>query len=112
MPIVSISILICKANTPIYTLSLHDALPILPVNRSARRQCHWLYAVPHHVLADPAAHVLTDAGREAVVEAGPNARLANRSEEHTSELQSRQYLVCRLQLEKKKATQLTPLKHR
>src|SRR3712207_7785754 len=30
------------------------------------------------------------------------ARLAHRSEEHTSELQSRQYLVCRLLLEKKK----------
>src|SRR3712207_8927055 len=31
-----------------------------------------------------------------------------RSEEHTSELQSRQYLVCRLLLEKKKLTQLSP----
>src|SRR3712207_7211963 len=31
-------------------------------------------------------------------------RLADRSEEHTSELQSRQYLVCRLLLEKKKST--------
>src|SRR3712207_8538345 len=34
---------------------------------------------------------------------------AVRSEEHTSELQSRQYLVCRLLLEKKKATVSTPL---
>src|SRR3712207_8883052 len=33
---------------------------------------------------------------------GPSARPAGRSEEHTSELQSRQYLVCRLLLEKKK----------
>src|SRR3712207_8219643 len=32
-----------------------------------------------------------------------------RSEEHTSELQSRQYLVCRLLLEKKKASKITPL---
>src|SRR3712207_7052039 len=32
----------------------------------------------------------------------PNQRLGVRSEEHTSELQSRQYLVCRLLLEKKK----------
>src|SRR3712207_8834223 len=32
-----------------------------------------------------------------------------RSEEHTSELQSRQYLVCRLLLEKKKRTHITPL---
>src|SRR3712207_7169503 len=53
--------------------------------------------------AGPAA-----AGREA--EAGPVVRAdarrprAARSEEHTSELQSRQYLVCRLLLEKKKKT--------
>src|SRR3712207_8999262 len=33
--------------------------------------------------------------------------LASRSEEHTSELQSRQYLVCRLLLEKKKTTEIT-----
>src|SRR3712207_7394388 len=36
-----------------------------------------------------------------------SCRRARRSEEHTSELQSRQYLVCRLLLEKKKQTQLT-----
>src|SRR3712207_7566387 len=35
----------------------------------------------------------------------PSARVASRSEEHTSELQSRQYLVCRLLLEKKKQIQ-------
>src|SRR3712207_7336737 len=35
---------------------------------------------------------------------GPLAILPRRSEEHTSELQSRQYLVCRLLLEKKKST--------
>src|SRR3712207_7165445 len=37
--------------------------------------------------------------------------VGDRSEEHTSELQSRQYLVCRLLLEKKKNTQFTPLDH-
>src|SRR3712207_8361296 len=36
-----------------------------------------------------------------------NGRLQSRSEEHTSELQSRQYLVCRLLLEKKKTIQNT-----
>src|SRR3712207_7122411 len=36
---------------------------------------------------------------------------ARRSEEHTSELQSRQYLVCRLLLEKKKNTSITPTYH-
>src|SRR3712207_7047318 len=41
---------------------------------------------------------------------GPGVRAADRSEEHTSELQSRQYLVCRLLLEKKKTirTSLPP----
>src|SRR5947209_11309731 len=37
-------------------------------------------------------------------ENGASNSRANRSEEHTSELQSRQYLVCRLLLEKKKKT--------
>src|SRR5476651_2889963 len=59
------------ATTEIYTLSLHDALPILFRNRVGQ----W---PPHR-----------DGG-------------CDRSEEHTSELQSRQYLVCRLLLEKKK----------
>src|SRR3712207_8406558 len=42
------------------------------------------------------------AGGYDVKQAGTVSRLATRSEEHTSELQSRQYLVCRLLLEKKK----------
>src|SRR2546422_3199451 len=68
------------ATTEIYTLSLHDALPI---SRSS-----------------PAG--------ESVVAARPcppacaARRAATRSEEHTSELQSRLHLVCRLLLEKKK----------
>src|SRR3712207_7962077 len=52
-----------------------------------------------HVVADPPGRQRGDPGR------GPgvgHARSASRSEEHTSELQSRQYLVCRLLLEKKK----------
>src|SRR3712207_7262477 len=43
-----------------------------------------------------------DGGEVALAERGLAALLAERSEEHTSELQSRQYLVCRLLLEKKK----------
>src|SRR5437762_6516478 len=70
------------ATTEIYTLSLHDALPIC---KRARRS---LAAAPGH--SRDARH----AG------AGPD-RLS-RSEEHTSELQSPMYLVCRLLLEKKK----------
>src|SRR3712207_9074093 len=68
------------ATTEIYTLSLHDALPI----------CRRLEVLEH------------DAGIPIQVQGdGPCHSLA-RSEEHTSELQSRQYLVCRLLLEKKK----------
>src|SRR5436305_8195865 len=67
------------------TLSLHDALPILSggitvASQSLRRQTLILHA---------------EAGAE-------DERLAPRSEEHTSELQSRPHLVCRLLLEKKK----------
>src|SRR3712207_8708798 len=63
----------------------------------------------------PTSHLLTplensrggssrsEAKRRAAAANG-RARLARRSEEHTSELQSRQYLVCRLLLEKKKKT--------
>src|SRR3712207_8896143 len=82
------------ATTEIYTLSLHDALPIslgrvlpqeLPEVAPNLRPwqwvlLHWVLAIQNYTLPRPLA----------------------RSEEHTSELQSRQYLVCRLLLEKKK----------
>src|SRR3712207_7555311 len=41
----------------------------------------------------------------------PNIRSKTRSEEHTSELQSRQYLVCRLLLEKKKDIKVNSTRH-
>src|SRR2546430_4607437 len=66
------------ATTEIYTLSLHDALPILHYHRSVAL-----------------------AGAERGVEPALEAAAA-RSEEHTSELQSQSNLVCRLLLEKKK----------
>src|SRR3712207_7168778 len=53
---------------------------------------------------DPAYRVHVEAG-DVRVEVCP----AERSEEHTSELQSRQYLVCRLLLEKKKKTRVKPI---
>src|SRR3712207_7011868 len=66
---------------------------------------------PHHPLVrksgkfaerpDHRVERVGDADDEAVGRVRPDA-LADRSEEHTSELQSRQYLVCRLLLEKKK----------
>src|SRR2546427_10648276 len=72
------------ATTEIYTLSLHDALPIfLP-----------------DVNLDPAA--VRALQRVVLVACGTAFHAATRSEEHTSELQSQSNLVCRLLLEKKK----------
>src|SRR3712207_8032944 len=85
------------ATTEIYTLSLHDALPI-----------SFASAWKHHYVG----------GRQIVFDVVPKTQIddvrtgserllfffgqaGGRSEEHTSELQSRQYLVCRLLLEKK-----------
>src|SRR3989442_3828545 len=64
------------ATTEIYTLSLHDALPI-----STRRRF----------------------GRSTTSRPTRYSGCTSRSEEHTSELQSRPHLVCRLLLEKKKS---------
>src|SRR5260370_31813913 len=68
------------ATTEIYTLSLHDALPILPSNGSCDAALAALERVSGELRTDPSW----------------------RSEEHTSELQSHLNLVCRLLLEKKK----------
>src|SRR2546425_2726635 len=72
------------ATTEIYTLSLHDALPICPSGRNIDRT----------------------SGLRSGVRFGSarsiRASTHERSEEHTSELQSLAYLVCRLLLEKKK----------
>src|SRR2546430_6476680 len=78
------------ATTEIYTLSLHDALPISTVARVD----HVFHAshVDVRRLHD-ALHLRQDL---------PGRRVALRSEEHTSELQSQSNLVCRLLLEKKK----------
>src|SRR2546425_2700963 len=72
------------ATTEIYTLSLHDALPILPrwkhlYERTGQNFADWL-----------------------ALRAMVRNKSGKRSEEHTSELQSLAYLVCRLLLEKKK----------
>src|SRR3712207_7144858 len=84
------------ATTEIYTLSLHDALPIYPAS-----------GVGLSLVSDDAAADTAQASEEGDVsftgiEPGHYTLSAERSEEHTSELQSRQYLVCRLLLEKKK----------
>src|SRR5262245_65298595 len=73
-----------KAPTEIYTLSLHDALPIC--SRIA--------------LASSAASI--DSAPERIASTKSPGVVTSRSEEHTSELQSLRHLVCRLLLEKKK----------
>src|SRR2546422_6914182 len=86
------------ATTEIYTLSLHDALPIsvsgsrtlAGVPRARCRRCYEGRSRPPRVPTPRRTQLprrLADHGR---------------SEEHTSELQSRLHLVCRLLLEKKK----------
>src|SRR5690606_41847329 len=79
---------IAQATTAIYTLSLHDALPISYCRpRTSSRSCPIPAKRPRYGNCCPRA-----AARPTSV----------RSEEHTSELQSRENLVCRLLLEKKK----------
>src|SRR5437764_5638697 len=89
------------ATTEIYTLSLHDALPILSDRVTLRCE----------IGPDGSRYLHARLGddRSIVLEGHV---LGARSEEHTSELQSPMYLVCRLLLEKKKKqlrNQLIPL---
>src|SRR5258708_22506363 len=86
------------ATTEIYTLSLHDALPIsrLVAARRDRRDGHCHSSRRRHRDAAPPA---PDRGAGHPRRA---RRRPGRSEEHTSELQSPDHLVCRLLLEKKK----------
>src|SRR3712207_7822907 len=84
------------ATTEIYTLSLHDALPIWPGSTQLVRERPRIgRRHPVHGRDDPGDVQPLD------LPFGLD-RQSSRSEEHTSELQSRQYLVCRLLLEKKK----------
>src|SRR3712207_7643370 len=88
------------ATTEIYTLSLHDALPISVVVREAHvAQLHAAPA-PRQRWRSRGCHQLRPPV-EYLEHARAGGHRALRSEEHTSELQSRQYLVCRLLLEKK-----------
>src|SRR2546429_253466 len=97
------------APTEIYPLSLHDALPIYsPVLCGAHLREVPLSADHALVLAGDSEAALkigddlTAAFTRLVAEAGALFGARPRSEEHTSELQSRLHLVCRLLLEKKK----------
>src|SRR3712207_9242073 len=81
------------ATTEIYTLSLHDALPIFLTRAGSTARFPGRFTA-RTTLPYPSTHL----------DPSPKERAGRRvrSEEHTSELQSRQYLVCRLLLEKKK----------
>src|SRR2546425_8104979 len=81
------------ATTEIYTLSLHDALPISRVR-----------AIMSTIISVRAREILDSRGN-------PTIENLARSEEHTSELQSLAYLVCRLLLEKKKYDRLDHASH-
>src|SRR3712207_9314864 len=89
------------ATAEIYTLSLHDALPILCFAwRASFTSTSWTF--PTSMLpacGRPPASCCSCPWRPAAT--GLWSFPSCRSEEHTSELQSRQYLVCRLLLEKK-----------
>src|SRR3712207_8600954 len=78
------------ATTEIYTLSLHDALPISQ---------------------ETSRTPLSAQARAEKAEEKDRRESELRSEEHTSELQSRQYLVCRLLLEKKNIQQILRVHH-
>src|SRR5207249_11231239 len=98
------------ANALIYPLSLHDALPICGGASESRREC-----APRRSRSSIRAQLLLEPSvtGEVLMRGAPNMPsqirvtfrfkiLLSRSEEHTSELQSRFDLVCRLLLEKKK----------
>src|SRR3712207_6984742 len=97
------------ATTEIYTLSLHDALPICRRGRRHGARRAEARTGPDH----RPGHGRRASRRRGIRPGGRGG--GARSEEHTSELQSRQYLVCRLLLEKKKqmrsnsASELTPV---
>src|SRR5687767_15308172 len=87
----------------IYTLSLHDALPI-----SAVSDVEAAPAIDDPRFSPCMACNRGIAARQVQVAAHVARRDAERSEEHTSELQSLAYLVCRLLLEKKNQQNYAP----
>src|SRR5690606_41626728 len=101
--------LLCPAPPASYTVSLRDALPILPAEARTRSSPGGgIYSEDAGVrtyahLAELAARVVASAYPvlvDATFLKGEQRRRFRRSEEHTSELQSRENLVCRLLLEK------------
>src|SRR5204863_9838519 len=92
------------ATTEIYTLSLHDALPISTGSELSRvHSCRRNWCLVRQQPNDVYRGSLSSGYRNSV-----HACSCIRSEEHTSELQSRRDLVCRLLLEKKKKKKIKP----
>src|SRR5690606_41991279 len=101
-----------SAHPPTYTLSLHDALPIcnalcilFPVlgKGLGRQIVQWAACVADGFGKRRVGSELIQTGLQCFRDLGWRVgRYKNRSEEHTSELQSRENIVCRLLLEKKK----------
>src|SRR5437667_8329939 len=91
------------ATTEIYTLSLHDALPI-----SGKRPCTWPGCTRRTASASPGTGTWSTTRTRGVASFSRWPKTSGspprtwRSEEHTSELQSHHDLVCRLLLEKNK----------
>src|SRR2546426_8015878 len=91
------------ATTEIYTLSLHDALPILAFGLASCTKDGRCRDPKEETPHGPAE----DSPGRAALRQRPDLEGLHRSEEHTSELQSPCNLVCRLLLEKKKKIQET-----
>src|SRR3989441_1494987 len=92
----------------IYPLPLHDALPILSVSARAMRSIERRRAMLRRSATRPSQRQTTPTSTRTACSSRESSIVqsycstASRSEEHTSELQSLAYLVCRLLLEKKK----------
>src|SRR5437016_9167366 len=97
LPSQHIPLFVCNdtATTEIYTLSLHDALPIYIARRGKP-------STPRKATRTPSST------RSGWTRCKPPTPMRCRSEEHTSELQSLTNLVCRLLLEKKNAAPTYP----
>src|SRR3712207_7874997 len=96
------------ATTEIYTLSLHDALPILLCAADVGGASQKTYDLEVWLPGQNSYREISSCSNFGEYQAR-RAQIRYRSEEHTSELQSRQYLVCRLLLEKKTIYLLPPL---
>src|SRR5690606_41820635 len=106
------TLLICTTTTDSYTLSLHDALPIYSIRMSSISAFPGPFSVALEALENISHFLVAEHMRLANLQGAPVLfaqvfdfhrniqRLRQRSEEHTSELQSRENLVCRLLLEK------------